>query len=50
VLTHGADLAVYLLVVVGTGTPLMLGLVAWSIWYAIRCFSADRVEALRAAA
>jgi hypothetical protein len=33
------NLAVYLVVVLGTGTPLMLALVAWSVWYAIRKLS-----------
>jgi hypothetical protein len=36
VVLGSGNLAVYLLVVLGTGTPLMLALVAWSIWYAIR--------------
>jgi hypothetical protein len=35
------NLAVYLLVVLGTGTPLMLALVAWSIWFAIRGLGRD---------
>ena len=38
------NLAVYVLVVLGTGTPLMLGLVAWSIWYALRRLSGDAGE------
>jgi len=43
VLGHG-DLGLYLVVVVGTGTPLMLGLVAWSVWYSIRKLSDADVE------
>jgi hypothetical protein len=45
VLAEGANLAVYLLVVFGTGTPLMLALLAWSVWYAIRRFSAEDAAA-----
>ncbi len=35
----GSGVGSFLLVVFLTGTPLTLGLVAWSIWYAIRRFS-----------
>jgi hypothetical protein len=40
-LTLGDGVGLYLLVVLGTGTPLMLGLVAWSIWYALRRLGGD---------
>lgn len=40
----------FLVVVFLTGTPAMLALLAWSIWYAIRRFSEDEDEADRAAA
>jgi Protein of unknown function (DUF3159) len=40
----------FLVVVFLTGTPAMLALLLWSIWYAIRRFSEDEGEAQRAAA
>ena len=44
VLLHGG-VGSFVVVVFLTGTPATLGLVAWSIWYAIRRFSdADRAE------
>jgi hypothetical protein len=53
VLLH-SGLGTYLVVVFLTGTPAMLGLLAWSIWYAIRGLSDDDGavgdEAQRAAA
>jgi hypothetical protein len=42
-------LGVYVLVVLGTGTPLAVGLVAWSVWYPIRRLSDDADGALRSA-
>jgi hypothetical protein len=44
VLLHGG-LVGFLVVVFLTGTPAMLGLVAWSVWYAVRRFS-DGAEAV----
>lgn len=49
VLLQGS-VAGYLVVVFLTGTPAMLGLVTWSIWYAIRRFSRDDSVAQEAAA
>jgi len=40
-LTFGDGLGLYLLVVAGTGLPVMLALVAWSIWFAIRRLGGD---------
>ncbi len=40
ILLHGS-LGAYLVVVFATGTPMTVGLLAWSIWYAIRQFSAE---------
>lgn len=47
VLLHGS-VTTFVVVVFLTGTPAMLGLVAWSIWYAIRQFSDDDDSASRA--
>jgi hypothetical protein len=40
----------FLLVNVATGTPVMLGLVAWSIWYSLRRLTVDEDAADRAPA
>jgi uncharacterized protein DUF3159 len=40
-LALSAGVGSFVVVTVATGTPLMLGLVAWSIWYAIRKLSDD---------
>ena len=40
-LTFGDGLGLYLVVVLGTGAPLMIALTAWSIWFAIRRLGGD---------
>jgi hypothetical protein len=37
----GGSVVTFLVVTFLTGTPLMLGLVAWSVWYAVHSFSDD---------